>query len=136
MTARARVRVLLWAPVALLLGYEFFLSAQPPGRLPALGPWFWEKDKVEHAVYFFVTGLLAVRAARVGEGWSRGKTAVFLLLAAVLWGCSDEIHQAYTPGRDVEIGDVAADVLGVALAVAFGERVLRKVAGGQGFEPR
>lgn len=136
MKARARTRVLLWAPVALLLGYEFFLSAQSPSGMPDLGPWFWEKDKVEHALYFFFTGLLAVRAARFGEGWSHTKTAVFLLLAAVLWGCSDEIHQSYTPGRDVEIGDVAADVLGVALAVAFGEKILRKVAGGQGFEPR
>ncbi|MCM3876710.1 MAG: VanZ family protein, partial [Thermoanaerobaculia bacterium] len=96
-------------------------------RLPALGPWFWQRDKVEHAFYFFVTGVLAVRAARFGEGWGRPKTAVFLLLAAIIWGCSDEIHQSYTPGRSVEIGDVLADVGGVALAVAFGERLLRKI---------
>jgi VanZ family protein len=127
----ARVRVLLWAPVALLLGYEFILSAQSPSGLPDMGPWFWEKDKVEHALYFFVTGLLAVRAARFGEGWGRAKTAVFLLLAAVLWGCSDEIHQSYTPGRSVEIGDVLADVAGVALAAAFGEKILRKIGLGR-----
>jgi uncharacterized protein YfiM (DUF2279 family) len=129
MTARARF--LLWAPVALLLGYEFFLSAQPPSGMPWLGPWFWEKDKVEHLVYFFLTGLCAVRAARFGEGWSTGKTAVFLILTGLLWGCSDEIHQSYTPGRSVEIGDVAADVAGVALAVAFGERLLRKIGLGR-----
>ena len=129
MTARARV--LLWAPVVLLLGYELILSAQSPSGLPDLGPWFWEKDKVEHALYFFVTGLLAVRATRFGESWSRAKTAVFLLLAAVLWGCSDEIHQSYTPGRSVEIGDVLADVAGMALAVAFGEKLLRKIGLGR-----
>ena len=123
----ARGRLLLWAPVALLLGYAFFLSAQSPSGMPNLGPWFWEKDKVEHAVYFFVTGLLAVRAARFGEGWSRGKTAVFLILAGLLWGCSDEIHQSFTPGRDVEIGDVLADTAGVALAVALGDWILRRV---------
>jgi VanZ family protein len=113
--------------VALLLGYEFFLSAQSPSGMPDLGPWFWEKDKVEHAVYLFVTGLLAVRAARFGEGWSRGKTAVFLILAGLLWACSDEIHQSFTPGRDVEIGDVLADTAGVALAVALGDWILRRV---------
>ena len=123
----ARGRVLLWAPVALLLGYEFFLSAQSPGGMPELGPWFREKDKVEHAVYFFLTGLLAVRAARFGERWSRGKTAVFLILAGVLWGCSDEIHQSFTPDRDVEIGDVLADTAGVALAAVSGERLLRRM---------
>jgi VanZ family protein len=122
MTARARL--ILWAPVALLLAYETYLSAQ--SRLPALGPFFAQKDKLEHASYFFLTGLAAVRAARFGERWSRGKTAVFLILSAVLWGCLDEIHQSYVPLRDVEIGDVVADTAGVALAVTLGERILRK----------
>jgi len=122
----ARGRLLLWAPVALLLGYEFYLSAQPPGGMPDLGPWFWEKDKLEHTVYFLVTGLAAVRAARFGERWSRGKTAVFLILAGLLWGLTDEIHQSFTPGRDVEIGDVLADTAGVALAVSAGEKILRR----------
>ena len=122
---RTRSRLLLWAPVALLLAYEFFLSSQPPSGLPPLGPWFAGKDKLEHAAYFFLTGILAVRAARFGEGWGRAKTAVFLLLGAVLWGCSDEIHQSFTPGRSVEIGDVLADVAGVGLAAAAGEWILR-----------
>jgi VanZ family protein len=112
--------------VALLLGYEFLLSAQPPYGLPPLGPWFPEKDKVEHLTYFFLTGLFAVRAARFGEGWSRIKTAVFLILAGLLWGCSDEIHQSFTPGRSVEIGDVLADTAGVTLAVLIGEKILRR----------
>ena len=123
----ARGRLLLWTPVALLLGYEFFLSAQPPSGLPPLGPFFPEKDKVEHLTYFFLTGLFAVRAARFGEGWSWVKTTVFLILAGLLWGCSDEIHQSFTPGRDVEIGDVLADTAGVALAAFLGERILRRV---------
>jgi VanZ family protein len=123
---RARRRLLLWAPVALLLAYEFWLSSRTSYEMPSVGPWFEGKDKLEHAAYFFLTGLLAVRAARFGEGWSRGKTAVFLLLGAALWGCSDEIHQSGTPGRSVEIGDVVADVAGVALAVGAGEALLRK----------
>jgi VanZ family protein len=122
---RSRRRLLLWAPVALLLAYEFWLSGRPPSGLPPLGPWFTGKDKVEHAAYFLLTGLLAVRAARFGEGWSRGKTAVYLVLGAALWGCSDEIHQSFVPGRDVEIADVLADVAGVGLAVAAGEWILR-----------
>ena len=122
----ARRRVLLWAPVALLLAYEFWLSSRTSTEMPSFGPWFEGKDKFEHAAYFFLTGLLAVRAARFGERWGRAKTAVFLLLGAVLWGCSDEIHQSTTPERSVEIGDVLADVAGVALAVGAGETILRK----------
>ncbi|MGE5346910.1 MAG: VanZ family protein [Acidithiobacillales bacterium] len=122
MTVRARL--LLWAPVVLLLAYEAYLSGQ--SRLPGLGVDVPQFDKLEHVVYFFLVGLAAVRAARFGESWARGKTAVFLVLLAVLWGCLDEIHQSYVPYRDVEIGDVVADTAGVALAVVFGERILRK----------
>ena len=121
----ARARFVLWAPVTLLLAFEFWLSGLPPHRLPRLLFWFEGMDKLEHGLYFFLTGLAAVRVARFGERWTRAKTAVFLLLAATLWGCSDEIHQSFVPGRSVEIGDVVADVAGVALAVAFGEAILR-----------
>ena len=120
---RTRRRLLLWAPVALLLAYEFYLSSR--SDLPTFGPWFEGKDKLEHAAYFFLTGLFAVRAARFGEGWGLAKTAVFLFLGAALWGCSDEIHQSYTPGRSVEVGDVVADVAGVVVAVGAGEKLLR-----------
>jgi VanZ family protein len=119
-----RARLLLWTPVVLLLAYETYLSAQ--SRLPGLGIDLPQLDKLEHASYFFLTGLFAVRAGRFGERWSRAKTAVFLLLSAVLWGCLDEIHQSFVPYRSVEIGDVLADTAGVALAVAFGERFLRR----------
>ncbi len=122
MTAQARL--LLWSPVVLLLAYEAYLSGQ--SRLPGFGVDIPQFDKLEHAGYFFLTGLAAVRAARFGELWDRGKTAVFLVLLAVLWGCLDEIHQSYVPYRDVEIGDVIADTAGVALAVAFGESLLRR----------
>ncbi len=124
---RLRARLLLWSPVVLLLSFEFFLSSRSGHSLPSFGPPFAGKDKVEHAAYFLLTGLSAVRAARFGEGWSRAKTGIFLVLAGLLWGCSDEIHQSFTPGRDVEIGDVAADTFGVALALLLGEGILRKV---------
>ncbi len=122
----ARRRILLWAPVVLLLAHEYWLSSRTGSELPSFGPSFDGKDKLEHAAYFFLTGVLAVRAARFGERWSRGKTAVLLLLGAVLWGCSDEVHQSFVPERDVEVGDVLADVAGMALAVAAGETILRK----------
>lgn len=119
-----RARLILWAPVLLLVAYEAFLSSQ--SRLPRLGIDIPGVDKLEHAGYFFLTGLFAVRAARFGEGWNRTKTAVFLILAAVLWGCLDEIQQSFVPQRTVEIEDIVADTAGVAFAAILGERILRK----------
>jgi VanZ family protein len=121
----ARARLVLWSPVVLALAYEFYLSSQ--SSLPALPlsdilPNF---DKAEHAVYFFLTGLLAVRAARYGETWSSRETAAILLFGALVWGVLDEFHQSFVPGRSVEAGDVAADVAGVLLAVLVGEHLWR-----------
>jgi VanZ family protein len=120
-----RARLVLWAPVALLLAFQFWLSSRT--ALPKLPFDIPHLDKLEHAGYFLLMGLLALRAGRFGERWSRGKTTVFLILFAVLWGCLDEIHQSFVPMRSVELGDVLADTTGVALAVIFGEPLLRKL---------
>lgn len=68
-------------------------------------------DKVAH---FGVYGLLATLLCRLGRGW---RAAVFALLAASLYGISDEWHQSFTPGRSVEVADWVADTSGAALAV-------------------
>jgi VanZ family protein len=84
-------------------------------------------DKIAHAGWFFLLGLLAYRAARHGEGWSRRQTTLALVLGALLWGISDEVHQFFVPGRDVEAADVAADVAGAAVAVGVAEPLLRRL---------
>ncbi len=100
---RTRRRLLLWSPVVLLLAFEFWLS---------------EPDAVGHAVPRAVVrrqGQGRARRVLLPHGPSRGprralrrglgpaKTAVFLLLGAALWGCSDEIHQSFVARADVEI---------------------------------
>ena len=82
-------------------------------------------DKIAHAGWFFLLGLLAYRAARNGEGWPRRRTTFLLILGALLWGISDEAHQFFVPGRDVEAADVVADVTGAAIAAVVAEPLLR-----------
>ena len=120
-----RARLLLWSPVVLLLALEVYLSSQSSlPEIPLAGgiPNF---DKVEHAGYFFLVGLLAVRAARFSEEWTPRRTVWTLLPLALAWGILDEFHQSFVPGRSVEVGDVVADVAGVALALLAGERLWR-----------
>jgi VanZ family protein len=121
----ARRPLLLWAPVALLLAYEFYLSSQ--SHLPSVPLHLPQSDKLLHASYFFLTGALAVRAARFGQGWSRRRTAITLLLGALLWGAVDELHQSFVPGRDVEAADVVADVTGVLIATLVSEKIWRRL---------
>ncbi|MBW2550122.1 MAG: VanZ family protein [Deltaproteobacteria bacterium] len=40
------------------------------------------------------------------------------MFVSVLWGLSDEIHQALVPGRSPELGDVIADLFGSIVGVS------------------
>lgn len=120
-------RVFLWVPVVAMLVVQVVLSSRsqlPPLPLLRSLP---ASDKIAHAGWFFLLGLLAYRAARNGEGWSRRQTTLALVLGALLWGISDEVHQRFVPGRDVEAADVAADVAGAAVAVVVAEPLLRRL---------
>lgn len=117
-------RFRLWLPVALMLGAQIWVSSQ--GRLPAAFSPFAGADKLLHAGWFFLLALLAWRAAREGEGWTRRRRVAVLLLAAALWAVSDEAHQSFVPGRAVEAADLVADVGGTVLALAAAEAVLRR----------
>jgi VanZ family protein len=112
-------------PVAVMLAVQLYLSSR--GRLPSAFPFFPGADKLQHATWFFLLGLLVWRAGRNGEGWTRAGTAAVVLGGGLLWGASDELHQAFVPGRAVEALDLVADVLGAALAALLAEPLLRRL---------
>ncbi len=118
-------RILYWSPVAALLLLQAWLSAQ--SSLPALPAFAFDipnGDKLVHAGYFFLIGLFTVRAARWGEGWSRTRTVLIVLLLGAVYGLVDEFHQTFTPNRDSDPWDLVADITGAACAAVFGERLL------------
>jgi VanZ family protein len=109
---RFQFPALLWA------GFIFWISSIPAHRLPKFAHLL--NDKIVHAGTFFVLGLLIYRAlAPVTTPklfrWPRLVTAVF---AVVIYGFLDEFHQAYVPGRSVDIWDATADAIGGLLAAA------------------
>lgn len=94
---------LLWAALT------FWLSASPDaqgvGGFLDLRPPF---DKLYHAVNFgILAGLLYLAT---GRAW-------LAVLLASLYGVSDELHQAYVPGRSSDVTDWLADTTGALLAV-------------------
>lgn len=121
-------RILYWSPVAALLLLQAWLSAQ--SALPAMLAFALEipnGDKLVHAGYFFLIGLFTVRAARWGEGWSRTRTVLIVLLLGTVYGLVDEFHQTFTPNRDSDPWDLVADVTGAACAALVGERLWRGI---------
>jgi len=77
-------------------------------------------DKLAHGtVYAVLALLLAWGLARAFPGWSRARVLAVAFLLPLAYGVSDEFHQHFVPGRDVEVLDVVADATGALLVVAF-----------------
>lgn len=77
------------------------------GPPPVAGPW----DKVEHAVGLYVLTVLALAAFPGAARWK-------IALGLVGYGGLVEVLQAIPAlNRTADLGDLAADMLGVALAL-------------------
>lgn len=115
-SAEWRRIVFYWGPVAGYAGLIFYLSAQshPDEDLPAL--FGSVNDKVLHAVEYAGLGGLCYRAFRWGTGGPVAARAfLFAVLAASLYGVTDEIHQLFVPFRESSWQDWLADTFGATL---------------------
>ena len=106
---------MLWGPVAAYMAAIFVLSSMSsvpdlPGGL---------SDKTAHTLVYSGLGALVVRALARGR-WSAVRPVVLAaaVLAATLYGVTDEFHQRYVPGRESDLRDVAADAIGAGAAAA------------------
>jgi VanZ family protein len=79
-------------------------------HLPELLSW----DKLQHTAAYLLGGVLAAHAVRPSRRW-----AVLVVAIVSLYGVSDEIHQAFVPGRSSDVFDWVADTTGALLAVAL-----------------
>jgi VanZ family protein len=77
-------------------------------------------DKVIHALVFggfSVTVWFALRSSAPGVSPIRLSSVAVLI--ATLYGLSDEFHQSFVPGREMDAVDLAADGIGACVAQAF-----------------
>ena len=114
---RLRSPLWLWGPVVLQMAIIFAASSIPnlgqrPGGI---------SDKSGHSIgYALLAGLLLRAFARgrlAGVTWRAAAAAVVL---ATMYGASDELHQAFVPGRSSDRYDVLADFIGAVMGVAVG----------------
>ncbi len=81
-------------------------------RVPGVEHLPW-RDKGIHFVEYGVLGwLCAAASTRSWPSAPAWRTAAFAVFVSVLWGLSDEVHQALVPGRSSELADLVADLLG------------------------
>jgi len=108
-----------WLPAILWASFIFFQSSNPSPAGADLAP-----DYLLHFVAFAVLAFFLALAfaggvrnlAGEGLGWPRAR---WVLVMAVLYGCSDEWHQSFVPGRHPSWADVAADLLGALVVVTL-----------------
>ena len=105
----------LWLPVVLWAALIFAFSSVPDLGT-GLGGWDLALRKIAHAAEYAVLGALLARAL------SNPRLAV---LVGVLYAASDEVHQAFVPGRLGSPIDVAIDAVGVVAGVVLWERAAR-----------
>ena len=114
-----------WALVAIFAAAIFAASSLPRGApslaaIPGL-------DKILHFAAYFLFAA-SIHWALRGSGASAVRAALLAVAAASLYGASDEIHQAFVPGRNAAWADWVADSLGgAALGAAL---LLRRRLGG------
>ena len=113
-----RIFIWYWVPVVIYAGLIVTLSSMstPQTHFPS---WFdGISDKIWHALEYAVLGILCYRAFLNGAGSRVAAYAVPLaMVAAILFGVTDEIHQYFVPLREADGLDVLADATGAILGV-------------------
>jgi VanZ family protein len=116
-----------WGPVGGYAAMIFFLSSMSSPELSV--SWFPipHGDKMLHAGVYGGLGLLVFRAVRGTAGDIDSRSAIGLaVLAASLYGISDELHQLFVPHRHADVWDWVADTGGALMATwgwsRWGER--------------
>lgn len=107
-----------WLPFFLWALLIFIASSIPAVKVSGNGLLDFIYHKTAHIVEYSIFYLLFYRASVSGEAvFSRNKILLAFLVTTI-YGVSDEIHQAFTPGREPRVRDVFFDFLGGALGLA------------------
>ena len=109
-----------WLVVFGFAALIYYCSSRPAWEvIPPLFPHF---DKVLHFISYGIFAMLIFRALWADD--TRPASTGVLLLGvslAMIYGVSDEFHQAFVPGREFSWLDMAANGAGAAVAAALWE---------------
>lgn len=106
-------KMIWWLPTAAYMGLIFYLSSKTGDDISIPTP-----DYVAHAVEYFGLSFLWAVSLRATTNLSRRQIALTAILAASLYGVSDELHQSFVPGRFATVSDWLADTVGAIFAQA------------------
>jgi VanZ family protein len=98
--------------------YCVMIYIQSSHAIPESLPVFSGMDKILHFFAYAVLGVLFFRAFNTLKiKHNRGMLVLISIVAATLYGISDEIHQHFVVSRDADIADAVFDMLGSIFGV-------------------
>ncbi|MBI5715508.1 MAG: VanZ family protein [Chloroflexi bacterium] len=107
-----------WSPALILMIIIFAFSSQPKGALPDYGDQDFAIKKSAHLFEYALLAVLMLRGV-AGETPLRFSHYAWAFALTALYGVSDEIHQAFVPGRESRALDVLFDSLGATISLTL-----------------
>lgn len=129
-------RILLAAPAFSLMTGLFIFSGFSDPVAPDLG--FELQDKLGHFAAYFILGaalqpaliaLFPKFASSKSENRPKIGLCALALIVGAIYAATDELHQAFVPGRNSDFFDWIADVLGIAVSCVLTKFFLKKLSG-------
>jgi VanZ family protein len=131
--------VLYWLPPLAWMGLIYGLSSQSMlPELPDTVAWYEAVDTALHKCAHMVAyGVLAWLYLRVlGLHFDPSATLrVVSIVAAMVYGLTDEYHQTFVPGREGRLSDVGVDTVGACAAMVVDRWVTRRRLRRKGVPP-
>ncbi|MBN1960169.1 MAG: VanZ family protein [Deltaproteobacteria bacterium] len=100
-------------PAILWAGALFFQSSQT--TLPSSFFLFKGSDKVLHVIAYAILAVFVY----IGLPKFCSYPTIIAFSFSAIYAISDEIHQAFVPGRTCDIYDWLADIIGALIGIAF-----------------
>jgi VanZ family protein len=137
---RLRLFLIVWGPPLALMLVIFVFSAQPKpappagagrvyfsGVMPIFTGYGWEAltKKGAHVAGYGLLAALIMRGL-LAQGQSPRDAAYFAILLAVSYALTDELHQAFVPGRHPSLLDIGFDYVGATGACLLARRLITK----------
>ena len=118
-------KILWWVPSLVMMAVIFRLSTDTGEESSSLSGIFtgflgmseFLIRKLAHVTEYFILTLTLFLGLRKGIGTGTKNTLIFMFVIAVIYACSDELHQTFVGGRSGRPLDVLIDSKGIVLAV-------------------
>lgn len=117
-------KLLIYAPLIIHWVSIFVLTSLPDDEMPHFGIY----DKFKHFAAYLVLSIFLSLSLRVQSKFGKAKEQFikYTFIIIIAYSTFDELHQLFIPGRDAEVLDWLANLLGILLGIFIVKRIIAK----------